>query len=109
LKVYIHTASASDTQQLDDLLWTFRDGSFLPHAIHSAAADEAPPILLGHDHEPATHTGVLINLGSDIPRFFARFERVVEVVDQRTELLTQSRERYVYYRDRGYEPKSHKL
>ncbi len=69
LKVYIHTASASDTQQLDELLWTFRDGSFLPHAIHSAVNGEPPPILLGHDHEPTGHTDVLINLGTDIPTF----------------------------------------
>ncbi len=109
LKVYIHTASESDTQQLDELLWTFRDGSFLPHAIHSAVAGDPPPILLGHDHEPATHTDVLINLGTDIPKFFGRFERVAELVDQRTELLTQSRERFRYYRERGYELKSHNL
>jgi len=113
LKVYIHTASESDSQQLDELLWTFRDGSFLPHAIHSAVNGEPPPILLGHDHEPTghptSHTDVLINLGTDIPRFFGRFERVAELVDQRTELLTQSRERYRYYRERGYELKSHNL
>ena len=109
LKVYIHTASEGDTQQLDELLWTFRDGSFLPHAIHSAVSGDPPPILLGHDHEPAGHTDVLINLGSDIPRFFGRFERVAELVDQRTELLAQSRERFRYYRERGYELKSHNL
>ncbi|MBI5040373.1 MAG: DNA polymerase III subunit chi [Gammaproteobacteria bacterium] len=109
LKVYIHTATESDARQLDELLWTFRDGSFLPHAIHSAITGDAPPILLGHDHEPATNTDVLINLGSDIPKFFGRFERVAELVDQRTELLAQSRERFRYYRERGYELKSHNL
>jgi DNA polymerase-3 subunit chi len=111
LKVYIHTASDSDTQQLDELLWTFRDGSFLPHAIVKPGTDPdfTPSILLGHDHEPATHTDVLINLGTDIPKFFGRFERVAELVDQRTELLAQSRERFRYYRERGYELNTHQL
>lgn len=109
LKVYIHTASEQEAQQLDELLWTFRDGSFLPHAIHSAVTGDPPPILLGHDHEPANHTDVLINLGDDIPRFFGRFERVAELVDQRTELLAQSRERFRYYRERGYELNTHPL
>lgn len=109
LKIYIHTASEDETRQLDELLWTFRDGSFLPHAIHSAVTGEPPPILLGHDHEPVTHADVLINLGNDIPRFFGRFERVAELVDQRTELLAQSRERFRYYRERGYEPNTHRL
>jgi DNA polymerase-3 subunit chi len=109
LKVYIHTASQSEAQQLDELLWTFRDRSFLPHALHSAVTGDPPPILLGHDYEPSTHTDVLINLGNDIPRFFGRFERVAELVDQRTELLAQSRERFRYYRERGYELNTHPL
>ncbi len=116
MKVYIHTASEHDTQHLDELLWTFRDGSFLPHAMVKPESDPAgsdpgftPPILLGHDHEPTAHTDVLINLGDEIPLFFGRFERVTELVDQRPELLTQSRERFRFYRDRGYEPNSHKL
>lgn len=113
LRVYIHTATEGESLQLDELLWTFRAGSFLPHAIHDANPDadqdEAPPILLGHAHEPHTHTDVLINLGTEIPRFFSRFERVAELVDQRAELLAQSRERYRFYRERGYELNTHQL
>ena len=109
LKVYIHTADAGEAARLDDLLWTFRAGSFIPHALQSDDAAEPPPVLIGHDHEPHTHTDVLINLGNDIPRFFSRFERVAELVDQRTELLAQSRERFRYYRERGYELNTHQL
>ncbi|MDX5409499.1 MAG: DNA polymerase III subunit chi [Thauera sp.] len=109
LKVYIHTATEGEALHLDELLWTFRAGSFLPHSLHSAVAGEAPPILLGHDHEPAQHTDVLINLGADVPLFFGRFERVAELVDQRPELLAQSRERFRFYRERGYELNTHQL
>lgn len=109
LKVYIHTASEAESQQLDELLWTFRAGSFLPHAIHATSEDEPPAILLGHAHEPSSHIDVLINLGAEIPLFFSRFERVAELVDQRPELLAQSRERFRFYRERGYDPNSHQL
>lgn len=109
LKVYIHTASESESQQLDELLWTFRAGSFLPHAIHTASETEPPAILLGHAHEPSSHIDVLINLGAEIPPFFSRFERVAELVDQRPELLAQSRERFRFYRERGYDLNSHQL
>ena len=52
---------------------------------------------------------MLINLGAEIPRVFGRFERVAELVDQRPELLSQSRERFRFYRERGYELKTHQL
>lgn len=110
LKVYLHTESAGASLQLDELLWTFRAGSFLPHAIHSAVTeDETPPILLGHDHEPAGHTDVLINVAHEVPMFFGRFERVAELVDQREEQLAQSRERFRFYRERGYALNTHHL
>ena len=109
LKVYVHTESEGDSLLLDELMWTFRPGSFLPHAIHTAVQGEAPPVLIGHDHEPTSHTDVLINLGAEIPLFFGRFQRVAELVDQRAELLAQSRERFRFYRERGYELNSHQL
>lgn len=114
LKVYVHTATEGEALHLDELLWTFRDGSFLPHAIAKgtdpdATESESVPVLVGHDHEPSTHTDVLINLGAEVPRFFGRFERVAELVDQRPEQLALSRERYRFYRERGYELNSHQL
>ncbi|MFZ5620182.1 MAG: DNA polymerase III subunit chi [Pseudomonadota bacterium] len=114
LKVYVHTATEGEALHLDELLWTFRDGSFLPHAIAKgtdpdSTESESVPVLVGHDHEPSTHTDVLINLGAEVPRFFGRFERVAELVDQRPEQLALSRERYRFYRERGYELNSHQL
>jgi DNA polymerase III subunit chi len=123
LKVYIHTATEGEALHLDELLWTFRAGSFLPHAIVKAGTDPSfgpdpklvfvpafpAPVLFGHDHEPAGHTDVLINLGVEVPQFFGRFERVAELVDQRPELLAQSRERFRFYRGRGYELNTHQL
>jgi len=109
LTVYVHTTTEAEAVHLDELLWTFRHGSFLPHALDSKVTDEPPPILIGYDHEPSSHTDVLINLTAEVPRFIARFERIAELVDQRPEQLAQSRERYRFYRERGYELNSHQL
>ena len=35
-KIYVHTESQQDAKRLDDLLWTFRPGSFIPHSIYHA-------------------------------------------------------------------------
>ena len=51
-RVYIHTESAEQTRQLDDLLWTFQQNSFVPHCVYQDAGDTPPPVLLAHDAEP---------------------------------------------------------
>ena len=30
-QIYIHTSSHEEAQRIDELLWTFRDTSFIPH------------------------------------------------------------------------------
>jgi len=51
----------------------------------------------------------MINLGLEVPPFFSRFERVLEMVDGDAVQRAKSRERYKFYRDRGYELSSHNL
>ena len=94
---------------MDDLLWTYRAGAFLPHSVFENASDDYPPILIGHAAEPPVDAHLLINLSTEVPAFFSRFERVAEVIDQNDENKTSGRERFRFYRDRGYTLKSHQL
>ena len=54
-------------------------------------------------------TDVLINLAGSVPSFFGRFERVAEIVDQSDAQKQVARERYRFYRDRGYALQSHNV
>ena len=108
-KIYIHTTSAEQARYLDDLLWTFRQGSFVPHALCPAPSQDASPVLLGWQSPPGGVREVLINLSTQVPDFFEDFERVVELVDQDPETLKQSRARFRVYRERGCEPETIKL
>ncbi|HYQ73400.1 MAG TPA: DNA polymerase III subunit chi [Gammaproteobacteria bacterium] len=110
-QVYIQTASDRQLRQLDDLLWTFRDGSFLPHRIHTHGADIAgeQPILLGHAVEPEGPGDVLLNLAEEVPVFFSRFSRVAELVGGEDGQIAAARDRYRYYKDRGYTLNTHNL
>jgi DNA polymerase-3 subunit chi len=108
-KVYIHTESAEQSQRLDEMLWTFRAGSFVPHSLDEDASADASPIHIGHTGEPQHHDQVLINLAPEVPLFFSRFERVAELVDQSDECRTQGRERFRFYRDRGYPLDNHTI
>ena len=111
LRLYIHTAGPAHSQQLDELLWTFRAGSFVPHELDEAQAEGEPQVAvrIGHHEECAAAADVLINLAPQVPLFFSRFPRVAEIVDQDPERRRQGRERYRFYRDRGYPLKTHEL
>lgn len=108
-RVYIHTGSAELSRRLDEMLWTFRAGSFVPHALDDATEADSVAVHIGHGEEPQHHDQVLINLAPDVPLFFSRFERVVEVVDQDAQARQQGRERFRFYRDRGYPLENHSI
>lgn len=104
-KVYVHTADAAVTENLDGALWSFRQGSFIAHERHNGQSyeDPQPMVLIGSVEPPETHHGIMINLSTEVPTFFSRFERVLEIVDGEPSLRAKSRERFKFYRDRGYE------
>ena len=112
-KIYIHTESEQQSNSIDKLLWTFRGGSFIPHAVASHSitnkGETGTPVLIGHNNEPECSPDVLINLSHEVPGFFSRFKRVAEVITEDAEQKKKGRERYKFYRDRGYELRNHTL
>lgn len=110
--VFIHATSDDEARQIDELLWTFSQGSFIPHRIVRGELTEPPlePVLIGVNQQPGTgRWDVLINLAGDVPEFFSRYQRVAEVVDANAVRREQSRERYRFYRDRGYKLNTHQV
>jgi len=108
-RVYILAESAGQAQLLDDQLWTFRQGGFVPHALLPAPPEDESPVLIGWESTPVVIADVLINLQPEAPADFERFQRVAEVVNQEPAILAASRERFRFYRSRGLTPETHKL
>ena len=95
---------------IDDLLWTWKQGSFIPHEIQSDANSADSPIVINHMPDLKTDMhDVLINVAREIPLFFSQFERVTEIVDQDEETRQVARQRYRFYQDRGYPLESHEI
>ncbi|MGH8460288.1 MAG: DNA polymerase III subunit chi [Stenotrophobium sp.] len=104
-KVYVNVPDAAQAEELNGALWSFRQGSFIAHEQHigQKIEDPQPMVLLGSIEPPESHHAVLINLGLDAPAFFSRFDRVLEIVEGDAARRAKSRERYKFYKDRGYE------
>jgi DNA polymerase-3 subunit chi len=107
--VYILTADDNDAQRLDQLLWTFHAGSFIPHGINMQSEDTGLPVLIGKEEPPSAFDDVLITLAPRVPECFSRFQRVAEVVNGDEDDKARGRERFRFYRDRGYTLQTHKL
>lgn len=111
--IYLHTASAAEAQRLDGLLWTYSDQAFLPHVLQGPGLDPAlaaaTPVRVGTGPEPGFEAQVLVNLDHDVPLFFSRFERVAEIVAGDEAGRAVARERFRFYRDRGYALETHRI
>lgn len=109
-KVVVLLDEADTLKRFDELLWTFGDGSFVPHdAVTDADAPCAAPVALTTGALPADHADVLVNLSSKVPTFFERFGRVAEFLDGRPDVRAAGRERFRLYRGRSIEPHTHNV
>ena len=110
--IYLHTKSEQQMLALDEKLWSFRANSFLPHSHENSDAPSVIKkgnILIAHSGNVGEHHDVLINLTDKTPEFFSRFDRLAEIVSGTDTAKEKSRQRYKYYRDRGYPLKVHNL
>ncbi len=108
-RIYVHTESEDQAKKIDDMLWTFRAGSFIPHQRYQASAEQDAPVQVGTHDAPDIDSDVLVNLAADVPLFFSRFQRVAELIGTDDTTKTQGRERYRFYKDRGYQLDTHNL
>jgi len=112
LKVYIHMASEQSAQDMDDLLWSFKPESFIPHTIvglEDDMEDEEIPVLIGYKGNASTKGQLLINLCDKVPDGHENFDRIAEIVPNREEAKTTSREHWNTYKTLGFELKHHQM
>jgi DNA polymerase-3 subunit chi len=103
LRVLLHTPDETTTDALDKLLWQYPNTAFMPHCHSDEPAAAKMPVVIDHRGETFPHNEVLISLHTVCLPFFSRFERVLEIVSQDAEDARLGRERFSFYRDRGYE------
>ena len=106
-RIFINAVDEAQARALDELLWSFRPASFLPHGLYGQ--EHSDSIAIGWGQEPENHNDLLINLQLEIPAFFSRFARVAEVVTQDDASLAALRASWKFYKERGYQLEKHDL
>lgn len=102
-KVCVFTADLAQAEQIDRLLWTYQQLKFVPHCRKGAPVESETPVIVLAAGEEAPHHDVLINLADSWPAPFSTFERVLEVVSVDDADKARARDRYKFYKERGYE------
>jgi DNA polymerase-3 subunit chi len=81
----------------------------VPHCASTDALASVTPIIIDYLGQEPLYDQLLINLRSEWPAFFGRFERLIEIVSRDETDREQARERYKFYRDRGYQIRAHDM
>lgn len=107
MRTLVAMDTEAEARQFDQLLWTFKPESFVPHQLINAG--KPAPVEITFNDQTGDHQGLLLNLSKTIPAYFSRFERLSEVVIQEPLSLQTSRERFSFYKQRGYPIETRKL
>jgi DNA polymerase-3 subunit chi len=107
--VHIRTGDRGLAGKIDELLWTFRDGSFVPHEILNTGGPAEAPITIGIEASSGAAADLLINLSSEVPDDVATFPRIAEIVSSDEDSRLQSRQRFAAYRKQGHTLDTHNI
>ncbi|MEO0368891.1 MAG: DNA polymerase III subunit chi [Pseudomonadota bacterium] len=123
-RVLIITEDSTSTDQLSEVMWSFRRTSFLPHerveqlvGQHELSHSELEAldfVTIG-DHLSVnaklleSEFDVLINLASDVPIFNHHFNRIAEIVEANEDAKVAARTRFKRYQGEGFEIATHEI
>jgi DNA polymerase-3 subunit chi len=103
---YVLTDTLKQSEWIDDLLWTFRAGSFIPHRLDTIESGEGlEKILIGFQTVPQQWQKTVLNLSSQCPQV----ERVLEILNEDARIKAAGRERYRQYQQMGAVIATHKV
>ena len=107
---YVYTNSYQQSQQLDNQLWTFKAGSFIPHQVFEDNLPEfEQSILIGSQTAPEQWQKIVLNLSSNYPDTSSQSERILEILDDNETIKHAGRIRYKQYQQAGHNITTHTM
>lgn len=106
-RVFVYMSSESSAEAFDDLLWTFKDTSFVPHALTADDGLDKAPVMIGYEEETinrqlSARSYVLLNLTDQIPQTMDKPDRILEIVFGDEQERQLARKKYTQYRNQDY-------
>ncbi len=103
--VTLFTESEQAAKAYRDVLWQKDAMSFLPNVLASDVLVNETPVVIDWQDEQLCQDDILVNLTQRQLTVFSRFRQLIELVGTDELDKALARERFKFYRDRGYEIK----
>ncbi len=107
--VLVRVENESEALLMDTMLWTFNDGSFLPHARAGDEQETETPVVIILKQGTADKRDLIINLANDVPEQTGRYQRIAEILNEDETVKQHGRQRYSYYDKNSYPLQYHKI
>ncbi len=111
MRVLISVEDENQGVTLDRFMWSWDKNSFIPHVYDNGAVDslDEPVVIVSRERNP--NGAQLLIMGRPLSMaFISRFETVIDFAElYKEEAAVASRERFVSYREAGFEPRMSEL
>lgn len=104
----IYVDEEAQAKTLDLLLWTFKDTSFIPHALITQQ-EVNYPVRISYGTHPIPAADIVLNISASPPTLPQKAKEIWEVVPALTTAQQAARDRYRDYREQGYELETQKI
>jgi len=99
--IYIQTKNQQQAIQLDKLLWTFKQDSFIPHTIVGASGLDSTPVQIGWNENQFHTAAAIVNLSEENPISYLESKKLHEIIDDDEVKKNKARERLKNYKSEG--------
>ena len=96
-------------EHIDELLWTYKDDSFVPHNLVGEGPSTPPPIQIAWENIPNHHRNNLVLLTPQLPEEHSRFRRLLLILHNDEEIRNQARDLYKQLKNEGAELHMHEV
>ena len=115
LRILVLCCDLAEISKLDQLLWAFKEDSFIPHLAYDEIYNgtdiiNMPVVIADHvKNDDYSHYDILISLNNELVDLKFRSKKVLYIVDQGEDNLEKCRELYKKYKELGYKIQIHNL
>ena len=107
--IYIKTDTQKQAEELDKILWTFRQESYIPHTLVDQDSNNTQPVQIGWIDNEIEDAEAIINLSDGMPDISNDLKKIHEIIDNIDEKKEKARERWKKYKSIGFNIKAYKV